>query len=159
MSATPTYDMRPVAWVRGGRAVPRDDGWDAEQAWIVLDDAMDAETLLGLDAFSHVEVVFVFDRVDPDTVETVARRPRGNPDWPRVGVFAQRGKSRPNRIGVTRCRLEEVDLAGRRIRIRGLDAVNGTPVLDIKPHMPAFDARGEVRQPGWAAELMADYWA
>lgn len=159
MSATPTYEMRPVAWVRGGRTVPRDDDWDAEQAWIVLDDAMDPQTLLGLDAFSHVEVVFVFDRVDPDTVETVARRPRNNPDWPRVGVFAQRGKSRPNRIGVTRCRLDEVDLAGRRIHVRGLDAVDGTPVLDLKPHMPAFDARGEVRQPDWAAELMAGYWA
>ncbi len=158
MSATPTYEMHPVAWVRGGRAEPRDDAWDAEQAWVVLDETMDAETLRGLDAFSHVEIVFVFDRVDPERVETVARRPRNNPAWPRVGVFAQRGKSRPNRIGVTRCGLEEIDLTNRRIRVRGLDAVDGTPVLDIKPHMPAFDARGEVRQPDWAAELMAGYW-
>jgi tRNA (Thr-GGU) A37 N-methylase len=63
---------------------------------------------------------------------------------------------RPNRIGVTRCELVGVD--GRRVHVRGLDAMDGTPVLDLKPHMTGFDARGAVREPAWAIELMRDYW-
>jgi len=123
----------------------------------VLDGAaLRADATQGLDAFSHVEVVFVFDRVHPDTVTTGARHPRGNEDWPAVGILAQRGKARPNRIGVTVCELVEVD--GLRLRVRGLDAIDGTPVLDVKPYMAEFGPRGDVRQPPWSTELMRDYW-
>jgi tRNA (Thr-GGU) A37 N-methylase len=73
-----------------------------------------------------------------------------------VGIFAQRGKNRPNRIGVTVCRI--VSVSGRRIEVEGLDAIDGTPVLDIKPVMAEFLPRGEIRQPDWSSELMKDYW-
>ena len=73
-----------------------------------------------------------------------------------MGILAQRAKGRPNRIGVSVCELLAVD--GLRLRVRGLDAVDGTPVLDVKPYMPAFGPRGPVRQPAWAEELMRDYW-
>jgi tRNA (Thr-GGU) A37 N-methylase len=93
----------------------------------------------------------------PDAkIETGARRPRGNPDWPLVGIFAQRGKNRPNRIGVTVCRI--VSVSGREIEVEGLDAIDGTPVLDIKPVMREFLPRGDIRQPDWSRELMKDYW-
>ena len=110
----------------------------------------------GLDAFSHVEVLFVFDQV---TRADRDRRPSpaGRADWPEVGIFAQRGKNRPNRIGLTTCSILGVD--GRTLHVRGLDAVDGTPVLDLKPHMFEFAPRGEVRQPAWATELMSGYWA
>ena len=85
-----------------------------------------------------------------------ARHPRNNPAWPLVGMLAQRGKNRPNRLGVTVARL--VSVSGRILTVRGLDAVDGTPVLDIKPVMREFLPRGEVRQPDWAIELMRDYW-
>jgi len=101
-------------------------------------------------------VVFVFDRVDPGKVHVGARHPRGNKDWPAVGILAQRGKARPNRIGVTVCELVSVD--GLRLQVRGLDAIDGTPVLDVKPFMAEFGPRGDVRQPPWSSELMRGYW-
>ena len=80
----------------------------------------------------------------------------GNPDWPEVGVFAQRAKDRPNRIGLTTC--EVVEVRGPSIVVRGLDAVDGSPVLDIKPYMREFGPLCAVRQPAWAQELMARYF-
>jgi tRNA (adenine37-N6)-methyltransferase len=146
----------PVAVVLGGRSQPFDDDWEAVEATLRLDARFAPEALAGLEEFSHVEVVYVFDRVDPAAVETGARHPRGNTAWPRVGIFAQRAKDRPNRIGVGVCRLLGVE--GRDVRVAGLDAVDGTPVLDIKPVMAEFLPRGEVRQPGWSRELMRGYW-
>jgi tRNA-Thr(GGU) m(6)t(6)A37 methyltransferase TsaA len=148
--------VSPVAHVRGGRAAPEDDNWGEERAVIVLEEAFPPEALFGLDAFSHAEIVFQFHLVPDAKIETGARRPRGNPDWPLVGIFAQRGKNRPNRIGVTVCRI--VSVSGREIKVEGLDAIDGTPVLDIKPVMREFLPRGEVRQPDWSRELMKDYW-
>jgi tRNA-Thr(GGU) m(6)t(6)A37 methyltransferase TsaA len=148
--------VRPIAMVRGGRAEVLDDDWGAVEAEIVLDDQLPPDALAGLDAFSHVEVIFVFDRVDEANVHVGARHPRNNPDWPPVGIFAQRAKARPNRIGLTTC--EVLGVEGRVLRVRGLDAVDGTPVLDLKPYMREFAPRTPVRQPDWSSELMAGYW-
>ena len=150
-------EVIPVGFVRGGRANPVDDDWDQVEAEIVLDAARFApDAAAGLDAFSHIEVIFHFDRADPARIATGARHPRGNTEWPKIGIFAQRGKDRPNRIGVTVCRILSVD--GLSLRVRGLDAIEGTPVLDIKPVMKGFLPRGEIREPDWARDLMADYW-
>ena len=151
-----TIELRPVGWVRGGRELAEDDGWDAETATIELDARFDASALTGLDAFSHVEVVYHFHGVDEADVVTGARHPRGRTDWPAVGIFAQRGRVRPNRLGVSVAALVAVD--GRRVIVRGLDAIDGTPVLDLKPVLRGFLPRGEVREPAWATELMAAYW-
>ncbi|MEW2414462.1 SAM-dependent methyltransferase [Streptomyces sp. NPDC046866] len=150
-------ESRPVAVVVGGRTAVVDDDWGRETAVIRLDaDRFGPEALYGLEAFSHVEVVYHFDRVPVEKVETGARRPRGNPDWPLVGIFAQRGKNRPNRLGLSRCRILGVD--GLDVHVEGLDAVDGTPVLDLKPYMAEFGPRGLHRQPEWATELMRDYY-
>jgi tRNA-Thr(GGU) m(6)t(6)A37 methyltransferase TsaA len=151
-----TFDLEPIGFVRGGRAEAVDDDWDRETAVIALAPRFGADALAGLSGFSHAEIVFVFDRVGDDRIETGARHPRGRADWPLVGIFAQRGKNRPNRLGVTVCAIERVE--GTRLQVRGLDAIDGTPVLDIKPVMRGFLPRGEVREPEWARELMAGYW-
>ncbi|MER7669945.1 SAM-dependent methyltransferase [Kitasatospora sp. NPDC096128] len=149
--------VRPVAHVVGGREDVRDDGWGSVEAVIRLDAGQfGEEALYGLADFSHLEVVYHFDRVPEAKVETGARHPRGNTDWPLVGIFAQRGKNRPNRIGVSRCELLRVD--GLDLHVTGLDAVAGTPVLDIKPYLAEFGPRGEVRQPAWSTELMRAYY-
>lgn len=149
--------LAPIGIVRGGRGEPTDDGWDAETCTIELDAQRFApDALAGLDAFSHAEVVFHFHLVDEAAVVSGARRPRGRPDWPAVGIFAQRGRVRPNRLGVSVCRILGVD--GLAVRVAGLDAIDGTPVLDIKPHMTGFAPRGPVTEPAWATELMAGYW-
>jgi tRNA-Thr(GGU) m(6)t(6)A37 methyltransferase TsaA len=150
--------MTPVGIVRSTRMAADDDHWDAVVSSIELDASQfTAEALAGLDAFSHVEVVYLFDRVDPDTVERGARYPRGNEAWPKVGIFAQRGKNRPNRIGTTICRVDRIE--GLRLHLTGLDAIEGTPVLDLKPWVREFGPRGEVRQPAWMVELMRAYWS
>ena len=140
------------------RAEAVDDDWDRVDSVIHLDlDVIGDDATLGLDSFSHVEVVYVFDRVDPDGVERGSRRPRGNPEWPQVGILAQRARNRPNRIGTTVCELLAVRSGGV-VEVRGLDAIDGTPVLDLKPYMAEFGPRGDVLQPRWSTELMAGYW-
>jgi tRNA-Thr(GGU) m(6)t(6)A37 methyltransferase TsaA len=152
-----TIELSPIGWVRGGRAEAIDDDWGAVEASIELDaERFTLDVLAGLDAFSHVEVVFHFDQVDETKVNLGARHPRGNEGWPKVGIFAQRAKARPNRLGLTTCELVGVD--GLTLQVRGLDAIDGTPVLDLKPFMAEFAPRGEVRQPAWSSELMAGYW-
>ena len=148
--------IEPIGYVRSPRVDAIDDDWDAVTSTISLDARFGAEAVAGLDEFSHVEVVYVFDRVDPAEVETGARHPRGNTTWPLVGIFAQRARSRPNRLGVSVCRLVAVD--GLVLTVHGLDAIDGTPVVDLKPYMVEFAARGEVRQPAWSHELMRGYW-
>lgn len=149
--------MQPIGTVASPRSEPLDDDWAPIIATITIDGGrFSAESLQGLSEFSHLEVVFVFDRVREGSVETVARHPRGNESWPRVGVFAQRAKGRPNRIGVTVCELLGIERLT--ITVRGLDAIDGTPVLDLKPYMVEFAPRGAVHQPAWSHELMAGYW-
>lgn len=150
-------EMEPIGIVRGGRAEATDDDWGASRAEIALDPARFApEALAGLDGFSHAEVLFVFDKVAPQEIEFGARHPRGRKDWPKVGIFAQRGKNRPNRIGLCTCRIVRVD--GLVLEVEGLDAIDGTPVLDIKPAMKGFQPRETLREPAWAGEIMKDYW-
>ena len=149
--------MEPIGHVRGGRVAAVDDDWGGSRARIELDGArFTAESLAGLEAFSHAEVIFVFDKVTDAEIVTGARHPRGNTDWPKVGIFAQRGKNRPNRIGLCACRVISVD--GLALEVEGLDAIDGTPVLDIKPLMSGFQPREAIGEPVWAKEIMKDYW-
>lgn len=149
-------EMTPVAFVRSPRGEATDDNWGTVASVIELADDVPAESLTGLDAFSHIEVLFVFDRVAEDAVEHAARHPRGNPAWPRVGIFAQRGRNRPNRLGATICRIARID--GRRVHVTGLGAIDETPVVDLKPVMSEFLPGDAIRQPAWATELMREYW-
>ena len=151
-----SIEVKPVGVVRSPRKDLTDDFWGAVEVEIVLDDAFGAEALYGLNDFSHVEVLFFMNRVDPTKIETGARHPRERKDWPLVGIFAQRGKARPNRIGLTRATIVGID--GKTLRVRGLDAVDGTPILDVKPWMDEFAPIGATREPDWARELMRDYF-
>ncbi len=152
-----SFTVVAVGSVVGGRTEPIDDEWDAVRARIALDTSVvDPSAILGLDAFSHIEVTFLFDRVDPDSVCRGARHPRGRADWPLVGILAQRAKDRPNRIGSTVCRL--VAVGDEWLEVTGLDAIDGTPVLDVKPYLRGFAPRGETVEPAWSTELMAGYW-
>jgi tRNA (adenine37-N6)-methyltransferase len=148
--------MRPVAVVHSTRTEAIDDDWDSETTTIELTEAYGPEALLGLEAFSHLEVVYLFHLVDPALPVRLSRHPRGNESWPLTGIFAQRAKDRPNRIGVSSCELLAVE--GTTLTVRGLDAIDGTPVLDIKPYLTEFAPRSPIRQPAWSRELMAGYF-
>jgi tRNA (Thr-GGU) A37 N-methylase len=150
------YEVQANGQVEGARDDLEDDYWGGQESCIVLSAGIPPEALQGIETFSHVEVLFLFDRVAASKVVLGARHPRNNRDWPEVGIFAQRAKARPNRIGSTICRVLRRD--GPRLYVAELDAVAGTPVLDLKPVMAEFLPRGETRQPDWSRELMSHYW-
>jgi tRNA (Thr-GGU) A37 N-methylase len=152
-----SFTLTPIAFVQGARTGVEADFWGGAESRLVLTDAVEECALEGVDAFSHVEVLFVFDRVEDAKIVRGARHPRNNPAWPLAGIFAQRAKNRPNRLGSTICRV--VRREGRTLVVRELDAVDGTPVVDIKPVLREFLPREPVTQPVWATELMREYWA
>jgi tRNA-Thr(GGU) m(6)t(6)A37 methyltransferase TsaA len=157
MSVVSDYIVSPIGWVASDRRGRVDDEWGDVESTVRLDaERFTPDAVAGLTEFSHIEVVFLFDQFDETKVSVGARHPRGNVDWPKVGIFAQRASSRPNRLGVTTCELVDVD--GLDVRVRGLDAIDATPVLDIKPFVREFQPRIEVRQPAWIGELMVNYW-
>lgn len=147
--------VEPIGIVRSPRVEADDDNWGEVISSIEIT-TLPAEALAGLDAFSHIEVLFYMHRVDEGKIQTGARHPRNRTDWPKVGILAQRAKGRPNRLGLSRCQLVRVE--GTTLTVRGLDAIDQTPVLDIKPYMVEFAPRGEVKQPAWATELMERYY-
>ncbi len=151
-----SFEMQAVGFVSTARTHHQNDFWGGTESCITLVPGFDADALAGIGDFSHVEIVFLFHRVDPAATTRGARHPRNNPAWPKYGIFAQRGKDRPNRIGCTICSVVRVE--GTRLFVRELDAIDGTPVLDIKPVMTEFLPRSEVRQPAWSKELMESYW-
>ena len=148
--------VTPVAWVHNLRRTTEDDNWGGLVSEIILDPSLPGESLDGLETFSHAEILFHFHLVEEDEIVFGARRPRDNPAWPKPGIFAQRARLRPNRLGLTTVRILRRE--GRSLFVAGLDAVDGTPVLDIKPVMAEFLPREPVRQPDWSHEVMADYW-
>lgn len=149
--------VEPIGTVHCDRVEPHEDGWGSVVSTISLDvSSIGVETLSGLEEFSHVEVVYVFHRIPPDTVTAPTRHPRDDSTWPRTGVFAQRNPQRPNRIGTTICRLDRIE--HEVLTVTGLDALDGSPVLDIKPWVVQSGPKGEVRQPPWTHELLARYW-
>lgn len=149
--------VQAIGFVSAARFQAEDDFWGGEEACISLAEEFTTEALQGVTDFSHVEVVFLFHEVGPSKIVTGARHPRNNQEWPAVGIFAQRGKNRPNRIGTTICQVVRVE--GTKLFVSDLDAIDGTPVLDIKPVMIEFLPRQEVRQPAWSRELMRHYWS
>ena len=147
----------PIGVVHCPRKTTDDDFWGGVISTIEIDaKRFKADALAGLDAFSHLDVIYHFHRVDEAEEETGARHPRGNKDWPKVGIFAQRAKSRPNRLGLSCCKLVKIE--GLTITVEGLDAIDGTPILDVKPVMKEFQPRGDIKQPAWSSELMRDYY-
>lgn len=149
------FSVVPVGVVSAGRADPAEtDYWGGVISTILIDDRFGTDCLLGLDEFSHAEVIFMF-HLATERPSYPPRRPRGRADLPEVGVFADRGPRRPNRIGATICQI--LDVSGRQLTVQGLDAVVGTPILDVKPVMAEF-LPGGIRQPAWSTTLMSEYF-
>jgi tRNA (Thr-GGU) A37 N-methylase len=151
------FEIVPVAHVVGGRREPTDDHWGGAEAIIRIDDSrFTEESVQGLEDFSHLEVVFRFHLTDTADLHFGARSARDNPEWPKVGIFGHRNMRRLNWLGVSRTRLLGVD--GLDLHVAELDAVDGTPVLDIKPWFAEFGPRGEVHQAPWSTEMLKDYF-
>ncbi|MGH4014144.1 MAG: SAM-dependent methyltransferase [Pseudonocardiaceae bacterium] len=153
-----SFVVEPLAYVVGGRIEPTDDYWGGTRSIIRIDgNRFTADSTKGLEEFSHLEIVFRFHLTDPTDLNLGARRARDNPAWPEVGIFGHRNMRRVNWLGVSRCRLIEAD--GLDLYVEDLDAVDGTPVLDIKPWFSEFGPRGEIRQAKWSTEMLSNYFA
>jgi tRNA (adenine37-N6)-methyltransferase len=150
------YTIESIGTVHNKRTTMEDDFWGDIVSEIKLDERFKSDALEGIDAFSHVEIIYVYHKVMDLPVVMGTEHPRRNPAWPRVGIFAQRKKFRPNWLGATICPLLKTE--GSSLFVQALDAVDGTPVIDIKPIMKEFLPIGPVEQPQWAVELMKDYW-
>lgn len=121
------------------------------RCFIRLDDGT-AEAALGLEEYSHIQVIWWFNLYDGEEARNyfVMDKPYTNgPE--KVGVFATRGPIRPNPIAVTACALTAVDLAKRTIEVQSIDAEDGTPVLDIKPYHPSMDRVRDAVMPSWCS--------
>ncbi|WP_421795802.1 SAM-dependent methyltransferase [Haliscomenobacter sp.] len=147
--------LKPIATVKNSRKEPIDDYWETIIADIELADHIPTEAFASISDFSHLEIIYYFDKVKEDDI-VFSGRPRGNPNYPLVGIFGQRKKDRPNQIGLTTVELLEHD--GRTLKVKFLDAIDGTPILDIKPVFKEFQPKTEIRQPIWVADLMKKYW-
>lgn len=147
--------LQSIATVKNSRTEPVDDNWETITAEIELNDHIPTEAFNTISDFSHLEIIYYFSKVKKEDV-VFSGRPRGNPNYPMVGIFAQRKKDRPNTIGLATVELLEHN--GRTIKVKFLDAIDGTPILDIKPVFKEFQAKGEIKQPVWVADLMKNYW-
>jgi tRNA-Thr(GGU) m(6)t(6)A37 methyltransferase TsaA len=140
--------MRPIGVVRNAVTEPRPHGWEGVRSDIILREEL-SPMLEGIDGYSHIIVVFAFHRV-PEQERRDRVQPRGDARVPEQGVLATRSQLRPNPIGVA-----VVPLMKRRkniLRVEGLDAIDGTPVLDIKPYFPHYDAVPDAGVPDWARQ-------
>jgi tRNA-Thr(GGU) m(6)t(6)A37 methyltransferase TsaA len=152
-----SISVQPIGVVRSSIQEPLDDVWGGLISTIELDpQVVGADATAGLEEFSHIQILFHLHQVREEDVRFGKRHPRGRLDWPEIGIFAQRARVRPNRLGLSTCRLVAVD--GLKLTVANLDAIDGTPVVDLKPYMVEFGPMGDVHQPSWATALMKTYF-
>ncbi|HWA06868.1 MAG TPA: tRNA (N6-threonylcarbamoyladenosine(37)-N6)-methyltransferase TrmO [Ignavibacteria bacterium] len=149
-------EIKPIGFVKNSRNEVSDDFWGNVISEIHLSDEFSPDALQGITDFSHAEIIFYFDKADESKVNKGLRHPRDNKNWPLTGIFAMRAKDRPNHLGNTIVKILRTE--GNVLFIQGLDAIDNTPVVDIKPVIKEFLPREEVNQPAWVSELMKDYW-
>ena len=132
-----------------------DSGWGSVVARIALAPEY-AGALTRLESFSHALVLTYLHQAHFDAAKHLRRRPQGRDDMPEVGILSQGAKNRPNPIGVTAVAI--VKVGQDCLEVKGLDAIDGTPVLDIKPYFPQYDRVTSPAVPAWVDELMKDYF-
>jgi tRNA-Thr(GGU) m(6)t(6)A37 methyltransferase TsaA len=137
-ASQPAFTVRPIGRIER----------DGERTLVVLDKKYEPG-LLGLEGFSHLQVIWWFDKNDtPEKRAVLQVHPRGDARNPLTGVFATRSPFRPNLIALSLCRI--VAVKGSVIEIDGIDAFPGTPVIDLKPYTPGQDSARDVKVPSWA---------
>ena len=147
--------FEPIGFVKSNVIEKVDQNWGAVVSQIVINECL-TDGLKRLDDFSHIIVVYHLNQAEFIKDKHIVRRPQGRDDMPYVGIFAQRAKDRPNPIGITAVKLLSVHK--NIIEVQGLDAINGTPIIDIKPYYPIYDLKPESTVPEWVDILMSGYF-
>ncbi len=145
-SDSASITLQPIGVVRNGETDAARLDWSRVRSRIVLDEGL-ADALLGLADYSHVIVVGWLHELPEALRERRQAYPSGDSRYPLQGALALRG-ARPNPLSVTVCRLLKVE--GTSIEVEGLDLIDGTPVLDVKPYIAAYDAAPKASIPKWA---------
>jgi len=145
--------MTPIGYVRSRARQTMPDGWGDVESTVVLRPELEP-MLLNLGDYSHVIVVF-WPHLVPDDVRGSKPQlyPRDDPQYPLMGILATRSQIRPNPVLITPVRL--LGVKGATLRVRGLDAIDGTPVLDVKPYLPHHDSVPDAKVPGWVEDAQA----
>jgi tRNA-Thr(GGU) m(6)t(6)A37 methyltransferase TsaA len=142
--------LKPIGIVRNKVQGPMRGGWEDVTSEIVVEEDL-MECLDGVEEFSHIVVVYWMHRVPQEGRPPGKVHPQGRADLPLVGLFATRAPIRPNPLGLCVARL--VERKGNMLTVVGLDAIDGTPVIDIKPYIPHVDSPPDVRVPDWVTKL------
>lgn len=146
--------MTPIGYVENNVQAKKDVSWGGDISRIVLEKEY-YMGLSGLEDFSHAVIIYYLDKAEYKREKHLRRRPQNRDDMPLVGIFSQRGKDRPNKIGMTAVQIVEV--SEKTLVVKGLDAINGTTVLDIKPYYPVYDKK-DADVPDWVNRLMEHYF-
>jgi len=147
--------LNPIGHVDNEVEAKKDESWGSDISKIILEKEYFGG-LTGLNDFSHAIIIYYLDKAKFYIDKHLQRRPQNRDDMPLVGIFSQRGKSRPNQIGITSVQL--ISVADDVLVVKGLDAINGTPILDIKPYYPDFDCKEDAVVPEWVNRLMEHYF-
>jgi tRNA-Thr(GGU) m(6)t(6)A37 methyltransferase TsaA len=140
-------EVEPIGVVAGAKGDITRQDWNQARSEVHLRAGIE-DALLGIEGYSHVIVVGWLDRI-PETLRArLQAYPAGDERLPLQGALALRGGARPNPISVTVCRLLAAE--GRTLRVEGLDLVEGTPVLDVKPYIAHYDSVPKATIPKWA---------
>ena len=148
--------LNPIGIAYNERRELEDDNWGGLVTKIILEPLVSEDSLNEIESFSHLDIIFYFHKVNQKKISNAARHPRNDESLPKVGIFAQRGKNRPNQLGLTTVRI--IKREGREISVAGLDCINETPILDIKPVMKEFLPIEPIVQPNWTKDIMKNYW-
>ena len=139
-------NLTPIGFVKNNVTEPKRGDWEAVTSEIIINEDL-KQGLSRIDEFSHLIVIYWMHKLPPSQRSVIEVHPKGNQNLPLVGVFASRSPARPNPIGITTVKLME-----RRdniLKVTGLDAIDETPVLDIKLYIPDHDSASEIKTPGW----------
>ena len=143
--------LKPIGFVQNEVKQPPGAGyeWEKVVSTIVVDSSL-SEALDGLDDFSHIIVIWWMHRIVDRGEPPLKIHPRGRLELPLVGLFATRTPHRPNPIGKATVRL--LERRGNVLKVEGLDAIDGTPIIDIKPYIPGHDAATNAKVPPWVTK-------
>lgn len=139
--------LKPIGFIKNNVKEPRFGNFANEVSEIILDERF-TDALNGIEDYSHVIIVYWMDKVDH---YVITHRPQGNPKVPIVGIFACRCPPRPNPIAISTVKL--LARKGNKIKVKGLDILDGTPILDIKPYWPQYDKVENEKIPTWVNKL------
>jgi len=148
-------ELQPIGFVSSRVTERMDENWGKIISKIILKPEF-AGALSGIEGFSHAIVVTYLHQAHYEKEKHLQRRPRNLDTMPIVGILSQRAKNRPNPIGITA--VEIISVGNGYLEVKGLDAVNETPVLDIKPYYPHYDKIENPKVPEWVDRLMKNYF-